>query len=65
MQQIGNRWDQILAGEYEKEYFQKLEQFLEEEYACQTVYPPKEDIFNALRYSDYDATRVVILGQDP
>ena len=35
MQQIGNRWDQILAGEFEKEYFQKLEQFLEEEYACQ------------------------------
>ena len=65
MQQIGNHWDQVLAGEFEKDYFRKLEGFLEEEYACQTIYPPKEDIFNALRYADYDAVRVVILGQDP
>ena len=65
MQQIGNQWDQVLADEFEKEYFRKLESFLEEEYACQTIYPPREDIFNALRYADYDAVRVVILGQDP
>ena len=65
MHHIGNSWDQVLAGEFEKEYFRKLEDFLEEEYACQTIYPPREDIFNALRYSSYENTRVVILGQDP
>lgn len=65
MYKIGNGWDQILAEEFEKDYFKKLEVFLDEEYASQTIYPPREDIFNALKASDYDATKVVILGQDP
>ena len=65
MYKIGNGWDQILAGEFEKEYFRKLESFLDEEYANETIYPPREDIFNALKASDYAATKVVILGQDP
>ena len=65
MYKIGNGWDQILAAEFEKEYFKKLENFLKEEYAGQTIYPPREDIFNALKASDYSTTKVVILGQDP
>ena len=65
MYKIGNGWDQVLAEEFEKEYFKKLEAFLDEEYASQTIYPPREDIFNALKASDYVATKVVILGQDP
>ena len=65
MYKIGNGWDQILAEEFEKEYFRKLEAFLEGEYESQTIYPPREDIFNALKASDYGATKVVILGQDP
>ena len=65
MYKIGNGWDQILADEFEKEYFRKLEAFLEGEYESQTIYPPREDIFNALKASDYGATKVVILGQDP
>ena len=65
MYKIGNGWDQILAEEFEKEYFKKLEAFLEGEYESQTIYPPREDIFNALKASDYGATKVVILGQDP
>ena len=65
MYKIGNGWDQVLAGEYEKDYFKRLEAFLDEEYASQTIYPPREDIFNALKASDYADTKVVILGQDP
>ena len=65
MYKIGNGWDQVLAEEFEKEYFKKLEVFLDEEYASQTIYPLREDIFNALKASDYAATKVVILGQDP
>ena len=65
MDKIGKSWDQVLAEEFEKEYFKKLEAFLDEEYAAQTIYPPREDIFNALKASDYAATKVVILGQDP
>lgn len=65
MYKIGNSWDQVLAEEFEKDYFRKLEAFLNEEYASQTIYPPREDIFNALKASDYHKTKVVILGQDP
>ncbi len=65
MVNIGNRWDQLLASEFEKEYYQKLRQFLIAEYRSQTVYPGMHDIFNALKYTDYDDVKVVILGQDP
>lgn len=65
MVHIGNDWDKMLQGEFEKEYYIELEKFLEEEYANNTIYPPKEDVFNALRYSSYEDTKVVILGQDP
>ena len=65
MYKIGNGWDQVLAEEFEKEYFKKLEAFRDGEFAAQTISPPREDIFNALKASDYAATKVVILGQDP
>ena len=65
MVHIGNDWDEILAEEFEKEYFLNLRDFLKKEYEEQTIYPPKEDIFNALRYSSYENTKVVIFGQDP
>lgn len=62
---IGNDWDEILRGEFEKPYFQKLEAFLAEERAEHTIYPPEESVFNALKFSPYEKTKVVILGQDP
>ena len=65
MIKIGNDWDSILASEFKKEYFQKLQAFLEEEYERETIYPPREDVFNALKYSSFKNTKVVILGQDP
>ena len=65
MVSLGNDWDIILKSEFESEYYLKLREFLKEEYATQTIYPPAKDIFNALRYTAYDDVRVVILGQDP
>ena len=65
MTNIGNDWDALLADEFEKEYYRKLEAFLTEEYANYTIYPPREDIFNAQRAASYADTKVVILGQDP
>lgn len=61
----GNRWDEVLKDALESETFLKLQAFLDEEYAAGPVYPPREDIFNALRYTDYDQVKAVILGQDP
>ncbi len=62
---IGNDWDEVLAGEFTKEYFAKLRAFVEAEYASHKIYPPKRDIFNALAACPYSETKVVILGQDP
>lgn len=65
MVNLGNDWTEILKEEFEKDYYICLRDFLTEEYADQKIYPPKEDVFNALRYSAYGDTKVVILGQDP
>lgn len=62
---IGNQWDHYLENEYKKEYFQKLLDFIKEEYKNKTIYPKQNEVFNAFRYTDYQDIKVVILGQDP
>lgn len=65
MVNIGNDWDVLLKEEFKKEYYKELRTFLISEYKTQKVYPPMGDIFNALKYSSYEDTKVVIIGQDP
>ncbi len=65
MVNIGNEWDDLLDGEFDKEYYLKLRSFLAREYKTRTVYPDMHDIFNALRYTSYSDVKVVIIGQDP
>lgn len=65
MVQIGNDWDEILAGEFEKPYYRKLRAFLAEEYRTHTVYPDMHSIFQALKLTPYNSVKVVLLGQDP
>ncbi len=65
MVHIGNDWDEILKGEFDKPYYRQLRAFLKQEYTSRTIYPPMNDIFNALRYTSFENTKVVILGQDP
>ena len=65
MVSLGNDWDEILSDEFKSEYYLKLREFLKQEYFSRRIYPPMNDIFNALKYTSYDNTRVVILGQDP
>ena len=62
---IGNKWDEILKDEFEKPYFQELMNFVHNEYKTKTIYPYFPNVFNALKYTDYDDIKVVILGQDP
>lgn len=62
---IGNDWDILLKDQYEKDYFKKLISFIDEEYHKKTVYPKKSEIFSAFRFTSYEDTKVVILGQDP
>ena len=65
MIQINQDWDEVLAKEFSAPYFQKLWQEVEAEYDRAKVYPAKENIFNALRYTPYHKVKVVLLGQDP
>lgn len=65
MVNIGNDWDEVLKGEFDKDYYKKLRQFLKHEYATGKVYPDMYDIFNALKYTPYSEVKAVILGQDP
>ena len=62
---INRNWDVVLEKELKKEYFLKLGIFVKEQYAKKNVFPSYNNIFNALRYTDYDKVKVVILGQDP
>ena len=65
MVNFGNDWDEVLKGEFDKEYYIKLRSFLKNEYATKTVYPSMYDIFNALKWTPYKDTKIVIIGQDP
>lgn len=62
---INKRWDIVLKDEIKKDYFKKLGLFVKKEYYEKRVFPPYENIFDALRFTDYDDVKVVILGQDP
>lgn len=58
-------WETLLASEFQKEYFKKLQSFLDGEYKEKVIYPSQENIFTALNASSFPNTKVVILGQDP
>lgn len=65
MVHIGNDWDTVLDGEFEKEYYIKLRKFLVSEYKSAVIFPSMYDIFNALKHTAYQDVKAVILGQDP
>lgn len=62
---FNNKWDELLHEEFEKPYYINLCNFLTEEREKRNIFPPEEDVFNALRYTDYDDVKVLIVGQDP
>ena len=62
---IENDWKSILGKEFNKDYFKKLEMFIDREYKKKTIFPVKDDIFNAFDLCSFNNTKVIILGQDP
>ena len=62
---IGNGWDNVLGDEFNKKYYINLRNILKKEYSSQRIYPDMYDIYNALRLTDYNDVKAVILGQDP
>lgn len=62
---LGNDWDIYLGQEFTKDYFNELMKWLDEEYRTKTIFPRREDIFNALKYTPLENVKCLILGQDP
>lgn len=62
---IDASWKELLTGEFEKDYFIHLTQFVRNEYKSKKIYPPGKLIFNAFDQCPFDKLKVVILGQDP
>ncbi|MCI7322140.1 MAG: uracil-DNA glycosylase [Lachnospiraceae bacterium] len=65
MAMITNDWLPALKEEFAKPYYRTLYEFVKTEYATTRIYPPAEDIFNALHFTPLGQVKVVILGQDP
>lgn len=62
---INSSWQKHLQSEFEKSYFEELMHKVDEEYAANICFPPKDLIFNAFNFCSFDDVKVVILGQDP
>ena len=62
---IEESWRQHIGNEFEKQYFINLTNFVRQEYATTTCYPPRQLIFNAFNLCPFDKVKVVIIGQDP
>jgi uracil-DNA glycosylase len=65
MAMISNDWLAAVGDEFHKPYYRELYQFVKEEYSTRVVYPPADDIFNALHLTPLHEVKVLILGQDP
>ena len=65
MEIFHNDWAEFLNPELQKPYYLELRKFLVSEYKSRQIFPDMYDIFNALHYTSYKDTKVVILGQDP
>ena len=62
---IASSWKEKLAPEFEKEYFLELADFIKQEVASNTIYPPGHLLFNAFDKCSFQDVKVVIIGQDP
>lgn len=65
MAMIMNDWLPAIQGEFKKPYYRELFQFVKEEYSRAVIYPPADDIFNAMHFTPLSEVKVLILGQDP
>lgn len=63
---IHGAWKDLLISEFEQDYMLGLRKFLKAEVQKKkTIYPPGEEVFNALNLCPFEKVKVVILGQDP
>lgn len=65
MGMLENDWAEAVGGEFKKPYYAGLYKFVKEEYSTKVIYPPADDIFNAMHLTPLSQVKVLILGQDP
>lgn len=65
MPAIENDWKEALSAEFKEDYYKRLFETVKAEYSKGRVFPPKDDIFNALHFTPLSNVKAVILGQDP
>jgi uracil-DNA glycosylase len=58
-------WREVLSAELSKPYVSELQNFLDQQYADETVYPPQDEIFSAFSLTPFDQVKVLVIGQDP
>lgn len=62
---IAESWKSVLHEEFEKEYFNRLVNFVKTEYQQYKCFPKGTQIFSAFDHCSFDDLKVVIIGQDP
>jgi hypothetical protein len=61
---VDESWREVLQDELQKQYMEKLYQFVLEEAAGKfPIYPPPAKVFNAFNTCPFNSVKVVILGQ--
>ena len=63
--QIDSSWKAVLEDEFSKPYFNKLTEYVKQQYAENICYPKGKQIFSAFDHCPLDRVKVVIIGQDP
>ena len=58
-------WRALLEAEFAKPYFETLREFVAQERATHTIYPPEDDVFQAFTATPFSQVKVLLLGQDP
>lgn len=59
-------WQDTLGAQKQADYFLQLMARIDaERNAGKVIYPPHSEVFNALKMTPLDSTKVVVLGQDP
>jgi uracil-DNA glycosylase len=62
---ISSSWQKVIGAEFEKPYFQTLQNFLIEERQSHTIFPAESDLFSAFNLTPHADVQVLLLGQDP
>ncbi len=58
-------FEEFHSLEKKKDYYKKLQQFIQLDALEYTIYPPDVDRFRAFEYTSFKDVRVVVIGQDP